>query len=245
MTPDQVFHARDLVNRHYGYSLNMVGDASDFLMGISNVKILYLSSQALEVLIFCCKAIPVFNNVTHLTIETDQEVEWEALPSLLKNCPNLETLVLEGLHYGDTNQCMDDDYKFKDTNKCYETGADRCSCKPWYGVPLWLTSSPVRTIKVLKFGGFTSHVDDMEKQMDLIKHLVETMGNLEQVVIYYDTPIDGDLSTVSTAFHMLDKVASAKCKIQVISDNISFSSTVHSSSSSTSGLVFFETTFPV
>lgn len=49
MTPDQVFHARDLVNRHYGYSLNMVGDASDFLMGISNVKILYLSSQALEV----------------------------------------------------------------------------------------------------------------------------------------------------------------------------------------------------
>ncbi|ESQ44169.1 hypothetical protein EUTSA_v10006403mg, partial [Eutrema salsugineum] len=48
MTPDQVFHARDLVNRHYGYTTKLVGNVADFLMGISNVKILYLSSEALE-----------------------------------------------------------------------------------------------------------------------------------------------------------------------------------------------------
>lgn len=48
-----------------------------------------------QVLTFCCKAIPVFNNLIHLTIETDQDVDWESLPNLLKNCPNLETLVFE------------------------------------------------------------------------------------------------------------------------------------------------------
>ncbi|CAH2063579.1 unnamed protein product [Thlaspi arvense] len=196
------------------------------------------------VLIFCCRPIPVFNNLIHLTIQTDQEVEWEALPDLLKNCPNLEILVFEGLHYGDTNQCMDEDYRFKDANKCFEPGADRCVCKPWYGTPLWLSSSPVKMLKVLKFGEITNYRNDMDKQTELIKHFVETMPNLEQVILYYDTPFDSDLSSVSTAFQMLEKVASTKCEIQVISDNISFSTTVHSSSS-TSGLAFFKNTFPV
>lgn len=40
MRPDHVF---------YGFELSEAGDATDFLMGISNVKKLYLSSQALEV----------------------------------------------------------------------------------------------------------------------------------------------------------------------------------------------------
>lgn len=52
MTPDQVFRGRDLVNRHYGYKLRKDVSATDFLMGISHVKILYLSSQALEVSIY-------------------------------------------------------------------------------------------------------------------------------------------------------------------------------------------------
>nr|VDC99579.1 unnamed protein product [Brassica rapa] len=245
MTPDQVFRGRDLVNRHYGYKLRKDVSATDFLMGISHVKILYLSSQALEVLTFCCKAIPVFNNLIHLTIETDQDVDWESLPNLLKNCPNLETLVFEGLHYGDTNQCFDDGYRFKDTNECFVTGADRCVCKPWLGTPSWLSSSPVKKLKVLKFGEITNYKDDMDKQSDLINHFVQTMPNLEEVVLYYDTPFDSDLEIVSNGFQQLEKVASTKCKIQVVSDNISFSTTVHSSSSSsTSGLAFFKNTFP-
>ncbi|KAF8085191.1 hypothetical protein N665_0676s0005 [Sinapis alba] len=244
MTSAQVFRGRDLVNRHYGYKLSKVGDVAEFLTGISNVKILYLSSQALEVLTFCCKAIPVFNNLIHLTIETDQDVDWESLPNLLKNCPNLETLVFEGLHYGDTNQCFDDGYRFKDTNECFVTGADRCICKPWEGIPIWLSSSPVKKLKVLKFGEITNYKDDMDKQTDLINYFVESMPNLEQVVLYYDTPFDSDLEIVSNGFQMLEKVGSTKCKIQVVSDNISFSSTVYSSPA-TSGLVFFKNTFPV
>ncbi|KAH0918943.1 hypothetical protein HID58_026603 [Brassica napus] len=246
MTPDQVFRGRDLVNRHYGYKLRKDVSATDFLMGISHVKILYLSSQALEVLTFCCKVIPVFNNLIHLTIETDQDVDWESLPNLLKNCPNLETLVFEGLHYGDTNQCFDDGYRFKDTNECFVTGADRCVCKPWLGTPSWLSSSPVKKLKVLKFGEITNYKDDMDKQLDLINHFVQTMPNLEEVVLYYDTPFDSDLEIVSNGFQQLEKVASTRCKIQVVSDSISFTTTVHSSSSSsTSGLVFFKNTFPL
>lgn len=155
-------------------------------------------------------------------------------------------IVLQGLHYGDTNQCFDDGYRFKDTNECFVTGADRCVCKPWLGTPSWLSSSPVKKLKVLKFGEITNYKDDMDKQSDLINHFVQTMPNLEEVVLYYDTPFDSDLEIVSNGFQQLEKVASTRCKIQVVSDNISFTATVHSSSSSsTSGLVFFKNTFPV
>ncbi|KAF8110717.1 hypothetical protein N665_0079s0033 [Sinapis alba] len=244
MRPDQVFYARDLVHQHYGYKLSEVGDATDFLMGISNVKKLYLSYEALEVLTFCCKAIPVFKNLMHLTVQTDQEVDRELMPNLLKNCPNLETLVFEGLHYGDTNQCQDDRYRFKETNKCWDGDGNRCLCKPWEGTPIWLSSSPVKKLKVLRFGEIFSYLDDMDKQIDLIEYFVETMTNLEEVILYYDAPSDGDLEIVSKAFQRLEKVASTKCKIQVISDDISFSFTVYSTSS-TAGLVFSKNTFPV
>ncbi|CAN7128704.1 unnamed protein product [Brassica rapa subsp. narinosa] len=153
--------------------------------------------------------------------------------------------LLRGLHYGDTNQCFDDGYRFKDTNECFVTGADRCVCKPWLGTPSWLSSSPVKKLKVLKFGEITNYKDDMDKQSDLINYFVETMPNLEEVVLYYDTPFDSDLEIVSNGFQQLEKVVSTKCKIQVVSDSISFTTTVHSSSSSsTSGLVFFKNTFP-
>ncbi|XP_010512152.1 PREDICTED: F-box/LRR-repeat protein At3g59190-like [Camelina sativa] len=245
MTDDQVWDARDLVHSHRGYKRCKGANAAGFFKGICNVKILYLSSEALEVLTFCCKkAIPVFNNLIHLTIETDQMVDWESLPKLLENSPNLETLVFKGLHYGDLNQCMDTDYRFKDTNECFGDQGDTCQCKPWYGTPLWLSSSPVKILKVLKFGEISNYKDDMERQTDLIKHFLEAMPNLEQVILYYDTPFDDDLKIVSTDLQMLKKVASTKCEIQVISDNISYSFTVHSSSSP-SGLVFFKNTFPV
>lgn len=65
----------------------MVGNATDFLRGIRNVRILFLSAEALEVLTFCCEATPVFNNLIQLTIESNSEIGWESLPGLLMNCP--------------------------------------------------------------------------------------------------------------------------------------------------------------
>ncbi|XP_019101672.1 PREDICTED: F-box/LRR-repeat protein At3g59200-like [Camelina sativa] len=73
----------------------MTANATDFFKGISNVQILYLSAKSIEVLTFCCEPIPVFNNLIQLTIESHSDVGWDSLPGLLKNCANLETLVLK------------------------------------------------------------------------------------------------------------------------------------------------------
>lgn len=68
--------------------------------------------------------------------------------------------------------------------------------------------------------------------MDMIKYFVEAMPNLEEVVLYCDTRGEDDLKiVVSTAFQMLEKVASTKCNIRVVSDKTTLSSTVYSTSS--------------
>ncbi|KAG7579062.1 F-box domain [Arabidopsis thaliana x Arabidopsis arenosa] len=206
---------------------DLVGNATDFLMGVSNVQILHLSDRSLEVLTFCCEPIPVFNSLTHLTIKTHRhgEVGWESLPALLKKCPNLETLVFQGLHH-------------KDTIKCEEV--DGCLCKYSEDIPTCLSSSPVKVVKVWKFGEKNYYYNDIKKQIEQVKHFLETMPNLEQMILYYDTPYDDDVLEVSKQLQKLTRVASAKCKIQVISDNLSLSF-----SFSTSGLTFFNSTFPV
>ncbi|ESQ44164.1 hypothetical protein EUTSA_v10005952mg [Eutrema salsugineum] len=217
-----------------GKKRRKIENAADFLTGISNVKILYLSFETLKVLNYRCNKIPVFNNLMHLTIETHQDDRWESLLDILENSANLETLTFEGLHYKDTNNCQIEEFSCRDTNKCWDYNGC-CICKPWEGTPICISSSPVKMLE-----------DDFEKQTEMIKYFLETMPNLEQVILYYDTPFDVDLKIVSTQFQMLEKVASPKCNIQVISDNISFSTIVHSSSSRRSGgLVFFKNTFPV
>lgn len=85
----------------------MVGNATELLVGLCSVKTLYLSYDTLETLNFCCEAMPVFNSLTHLTIENNPEVGWESLQDLLKNCPNLETLVFQGLIHKATDKCGD------------------------------------------------------------------------------------------------------------------------------------------
>ncbi|CAG7902993.1 unnamed protein product [Brassica rapa] len=100
MTHEQIGQAKlsddDIAKEKEG---TMVGNATVLLMGICNVKKLYLSDNTLEVLAFCCKPMPVYNNLVHLTIKTHPNVEWESLTALLKNCQNLETLVFEVAKY--------------------------------------------------------------------------------------------------------------------------------------------------
>ncbi|CAA7016700.1 unnamed protein product [Microthlaspi erraticum] len=189
---------------------DMVGDATNLLLGISNVQILYLSASTLEVLTFCCKAIPIFNNLTRLTIESNTEVGWESLPNLLNNCPNLKTLVFKGLQHKATDSC-----------------GNVCRCKAWENVPNCLSSSPVKALKIkLKFGG------KFDSELEQIKHFLESMPHLEKLTIYYDDASTDDSPVkVSEELHELPSVASPKCKIQVISNTISLSFTVPSSSS--------------
>ncbi|KAF3573891.1 hypothetical protein F2Q69_00062141 [Brassica cretica] len=211
MTSDQIVCAISNEDIDRSPQEEMVGNATNFLMGICNVKILHLSYNTLQVLTYCCKPIPQFNNLIHLTIQSDPEVAWESLPALLKNCPKLETLVFEGLHH-----------KFKN---CGEE--DKCLCKPWEGedIPTCLSSSPVKVLKILKFGEIFGDVD-IEEQIKQVQHFLETMPNLEQLILYYDTSFDEDVDEVSAQLQWHPRVASSKCKISVISDSLCLSSTV-------------------
>ncbi|CAA7056498.1 unnamed protein product [Microthlaspi erraticum] len=132
---------------------HLVGNARDFLMGICNVQTLYLSAHTLEVLTFCCESTPVFKNLIHLTIQGDK-TGWESLPALLKNCPNLETLVFQGLRHRYRINCED---------------VNGCICNFSGGIPACLSSSPVKVLKIMRFGVY----DGIENQMEQIKHFLE------------------------------------------------------------------------
>ncbi|ESQ44165.1 hypothetical protein EUTSA_v10006442mg, partial [Eutrema salsugineum] len=182
----------------------MVGNATEFLMGICNVKILYLSAKALEVLTYCCKAMPVFNNLIQLTIESNSEIGWDSLPGLLKNCPSLETLVLKGLVHKLNKGC-----------------GDMCCCKrPKH--PSCLSSSPVKVVKILMCEDYDEDMMEMEQ----MKHFLKKMPCLEQLMVYYNTSYDPSVLELSKKLQKINGIASAKCKIHVISQNLSLSSTV-------------------
>ncbi|KAF3527189.1 hypothetical protein F2Q69_00049483 [Brassica cretica] len=210
MTHEQIGQAKlsedDIAKEKEG---TMVGNATVLLMGICNVKKLYLSDNTLEVLAFCCKPMPVYNNLVHLTIKTHRDVEWESLTALLKNCQNLETLVFEGLLHRYGMNCR----------SC------ECLCKPWEeeDVPTCLSSSPVKVLEILKFGDICED-EDMDKMMEQVEYFLETMPNLEQLIIHYETSIDEDVEEVLSQFQMVSREGLSKCKIQVISDNLNLSS---------------------
>ncbi|KAG7610884.1 Leucine-rich repeat 2 [Arabidopsis suecica] len=84
-------------------------NVTKLLMGLHNLKILYLSNDILEVLACCRERIPVFDNLLELTIKTTPYVGWKSLQPLLKSYPSLETLVFEGLHHKYTKKCGDKD----------------------------------------------------------------------------------------------------------------------------------------
>ncbi|XP_019087631.1 PREDICTED: putative F-box/LRR-repeat protein At3g59170 [Camelina sativa] len=174
----------------YGNEENyLFGDATKFIKGICNVQRLFLSRSTLEVLTFCCKAIPIFSNLTHLTIKSMQIFEWESLAVLLKRCPNVETLLFKGL----LHHCRDDVYLCKSEDLTF------------------LSTSHVEVVKIFIDDGKT------EKHIEQVKHLLGTMTNLEQLVLYYDSSsFDEDLIQVSTQLQMRASLVSPKCNVQLI-----------------------------
>ncbi|KAL0731889.1 hypothetical protein Bca4012_027983 [Brassica carinata] len=83
------------------------GNVTKLVAGITNITTLYLSAHSLETFHFCCKSMPVFNNLLNLSIESDKEKGWQVMPALLKSCPRLHTLVIKGLVHRVTNKCGD------------------------------------------------------------------------------------------------------------------------------------------
>lgn len=91
-------------------------------------------------------------------------------------------------------------------------------------IDVCLSSSPVKVIKILNFGEedteFEENVADKIKQ---VKQFLETMPELEQVMLFYNTPEVEDVMKVFKELQKLPRVASAKCEIQIISDNLNLS----------------------
>ncbi|KFK35155.1 hypothetical protein AALP_AA5G245900, partial [Arabis alpina] len=95
----------------------------------------------------------------------------------------------------------------KATDKC----GDMCLCKPREEekdeVPSCLSSSLVKVVKILMNDG------KIEKQIEQVKHFLETMQHLEELVLYCDSSFDEE---VSSQLQKLTPVASPKCKVKLI-----------------------------
>ncbi|CAF2059520.1 unnamed protein product [Brassica oleracea var. botrytis] len=115
--------------------------------GIRNVPHLDLFPDTFEVISMCSESLPVFNNLKSLAIWSGEDRGWQAMPALLRNCPNLETLVIKILK------------TMYVTDKC----GDVCDSIYREHKGLSLTLCPV---KVMKIHGFQGTM----KEMAMIEH---------------------------------------------------------------------------
>ncbi|KAF8102943.1 hypothetical protein N665_0190s0060 [Sinapis alba] len=107
---------------YYGYSCPPIfGDVTCLVAAIRNITTLHLSPDSLEVFHFCCKSMPIFNNLVHLSIESNKNKSWQVMPLLLKSCPTLHTLVFKILDYGACFQELEQMRHFLGNLECLET----------------------------------------------------------------------------------------------------------------------------
>lgn len=109
--------------------------------GIRNVHHLSLLPNTLEGLSMCSELMPVFNNLKSLTIWSDEDRGWQAVPAFLRNCPHLETLVIKGLVHHVTDKC-----------------GDVCDCISREDKGFSLTRCPVKVVKIHGFQGTMKEV---------------------------------------------------------------------------------------
>ncbi|KAG7574665.1 FBD domain [Arabidopsis suecica] len=165
----------------------------NLINGIRNVRILHLSSHTLELLYFSCKEMPLFDSLVSLSIGNDKERGWQMLPLLIKNSPNLETLIFMGLDHYITNKCGD-------VCVCYDTEESIKSC---------LSSSQVKVLEILSYQGTARELNQM-------KHFLEKLPCLELVKICTVNNSNNLQTTMEMRNLMMLPRASSKCKIQVM-----------------------------
>ncbi|KFK35124.1 hypothetical protein AALP_AA5G239700 [Arabis alpina] len=143
-----------------------LGNVCKLIIGIKNVQELYLSADTLEVLSRCCEAMPVFNNLKLLVIWSDKNRGWQAMPVLLKKCPHLETLIIEGLLHYVTDKCgAACDCISRDCISQEEKGRSS------------LASCPVKKLEIYEFGGTV-------RELEMIKHFLDYFPCLKEMEIY-------------------------------------------------------------
>ncbi|KAL9302582.1 F-box/LRR-repeat protein [Arabidopsis thaliana] len=173
-----------------GSSHLVPADMMDLITGIRKVKVLHLTSDALELFYFSGQELPMFDNLVYLSIASDKKQGWQILPLLIKNSPNLETLVFKGLEHYTTKQC-----------------GDACVCSGILGKSSsCLSSSRVKVLEIWSYQGTSKELKQMGhflmklQFLELVK--IRAVSNLQ-------VPID---------IQYLLKLprASSNCKIQAI-----------------------------
>ncbi|CAL9245825.1 unnamed protein product [Arabidopsis halleri] len=95
-----------------------------------------LSHESLEMFYFFREAIPMFENLFHLSFSPVVGCSWRGVPFMLNNSPNLETLIIKGpLHHDASGY-----------------GSSGYSC---------LLSCPVKVLKITEYIGTTGDVEQL------------------------------------------------------------------------------------
>ncbi|VVA99233.1 unnamed protein product [Arabis nemorensis] len=158
VTENQIQLIRGPNDEDYGFPY--LRNVSKLMSGIRNVQRLFFSADTLEVLSLCCESMPVFSNLKFLRLRSSENRGWQAMPVLLRNCPHLETLVLEGLlHYV--------------TDKC----GDACDCISREDKGRSLLSCPVKKLRIKGFRGTV-------REKEMIRHFLESFPSLEEMEVY-------------------------------------------------------------
>ncbi|KAL0733840.1 hypothetical protein Bca4012_010050 [Brassica carinata] len=159
--------------------------------GIQNVQKLSLTSDNLEVLSQCSDTLPMFNNLKFLGITSEEGRGWQAMPALPKNCPRLETIILEGLLHYVTDEC-----------------GDACPCISREDKGRSLSSCPVKRLEIQ---GFRATM----KEMTMIKQFLEYFPCLKRmdVVVEDNEPTQLRNSELNFMFELYNKLFPS-CSVQ-------------------------------
>ncbi|KFK37746.1 hypothetical protein AALP_AA3G024600 [Arabis alpina] len=203
VSPEQIKRVRAPDNDLLGHDVVLrFGNVVKLMNGIQNVERLQLHSDTLEVLSLCGESMPVFNNLKKLLITSDKDRGWQAMPVLLRNCPHLEFLLIEGLVHHVTDKC-----------------GDACDCIYRKDKGRSLRSCPVKTINIEGFRGTM-------KEMNMIEHFLDYFPCLKNIKIYIeengDTELGFDLEVWELVVGMIEEFNEMySCNVRVLmSDNL-------------------------
>ncbi|KAG7574662.1 F-box domain [Arabidopsis suecica] len=173
-----------------GSALLVPADMMDLITGIKNVKVLHLTSDALELFYFSGQDLPMFDNLVYLSIASDKKQGWQILPLLIKNSPNLETLVFKGLEHYVTTKC-----------------GDACVCSGYMEKsPSCLSSSRVKVLEISLYQGTS-------RELNQVRHFLMKLPFLELVKIRAANNIQ---VPIDVQYLLKLPRASSNCKIQAI-----------------------------
>ncbi|KAG7561373.1 Leucine-rich repeat 2 [Arabidopsis thaliana x Arabidopsis arenosa] len=161
------------------------GSPENLIKGLRNVEILELSSfQTSETFYSFRESIPVFKNLLHLSVTIDPSYCCRCLPFLLKNSPNLRTLLLKGpLH----------------CDRSWHEPEPVCMCLSG------LESCPVEVLEITEYKGTKDNLEHM-------KNFLEKLQCLELVkVCACETDDEKKLQLTNDLLRLRGP---SKCKIQ-------------------------------